>query len=434
MKRTMLLFTIAFPFMLNQPATAQTSSRLVGEAHWTNNGAMFTPVDSTGFNYSGGRGGDLTHSMNYDNSTAWTYNNTDSAYDNSWYYIQTFDANNNLLTMTSEYWNGSAWVLNTKNLYTYNSSNQRTTLIQQTWGGSSWTPVSQDVYTYNPGGQLYVDIYETWDGLSATFVPSTQKTYYYDASGNRINETDQVFISGTPQYTNEWVSTYSSSNQMLTSTYNTWSGSSWTPVNMTTDTYDSTGDMISSLYQTYDGTSSTWVNSTLDLYSSFNSAHMAVTDVAQTWDDGTSAWDNSMQYTNTYNSYNQLTSRTGESWNVVGLFEFASGDPRANYYYETYTPGTGTTAAPVVVANDNDANIFPVPAQNMLYVNVKWADAQSANITVVDMTGRIVRQWDAPSGTEYRGAVSVNGLADGTYFIKIAGTSSQIVKQFVVAH
>jgi hypothetical protein len=50
------------------------------------------------------------------------------------------------------------------------------------------------------------------------------------------------------------------------------------------------------------------------------------------------------------------------------------------------------------------------------------------------MTGKVVRQWNTPYGSEYRGGVSVNGLAEGVYVISINGTQGQIVKQMVVGH
>ncbi len=429
MKRKLLLFTLALPFIISQSAQAQTSSRLVGRADWSNSSSVFVPVDSTSYAYSGSRGGDLTHVMKYDNSTSWYY--FDSAYLNNWYYVQTFDANNNITSTISEYWDGTTWQLNTNTLYTYNSSNQVVTMIEQSWGGSAWTPVSQDVYSYNSAGKLYVDQYQTWDAGTLAFVASTQKTYYYDGANNKINETDQMYVSGSPVYTSQWAYTYSGTNQLLTTTYSTWTGSTWAPLTMTSNTYDSTGNMTYTLYQNYDAGTGTWVNSTLHSYTLFTSGHMATVDVYQTWDNVGSAWVNSMQYTYSYNSNNQLVSSVGQSWNVVGVYEFANGDPMSRYYYQIYTP---TTAVNNVALNADDANIYPVPAQGMLHVDVKWAEAQAASISIYDAQGREVRQWNAPSGTDYSSAVSVNGLANGTYFVKIAGAKNQIVKQIVVAH
>jgi hypothetical protein len=220
----------------------------------------------------------------------------------------------------------------------------------------------------------------------------------------------------------------------LTTTNSTWNGAAWTPATMYTNTYDTSGNMINTLYQTYDSPSASWINNTLNSYSNFvTGTHNPQMSLLQTWDTtGGGRWDNIRQFTNAYNSYNQLTSSTGESWNIVGEFEFALNDPMTNYYYETYS--TSNVSVKNVAGNGNEVNIYPVPAHNMLHVDLNWQVAQAATITIYDVQGRVIRQWDAPGGTQYFSAVSVDNLATGTYFVKINGTQSQVVKQFVIAH
>lgn len=430
MKRKMLLLTLAIPVILSQNVQAQTSSRLISEAHWANNGATFDPLDSSGFVYSGGRGGDLTHTMKYDNSTTWTY---DTMFNNSWYYIQTFDANNNITSRIAEFWDGAAWVLYSNTLYSYNSSNWMTSMILQSWNGSSWSPVSQNIYSYNVAGKLVIDQYQTWNSLTSMFEAASQKTYYYDASGNMINETDQTFVLTVPVYTNQWAYNFSSTNQLLTTTYNTWNGSGWDPTTLLVNTYDSMGNVSNTLYQTYDMPSSSWVNNTLHLYSSFTGAHMPMIDIEQHWDaSGGGSWANFMQFVNTYNSFDQMTSRTGTAWNIVGVFEHALGDPMVNYHYGTYTPGS--SAVNTIAVAGGEANIYPVPAQNTLHIDLKWNNAQVANIAIYDVQGRIVNQWSTPNTAVYNGTADLGNLADGNYFVRITGTSGQVVKQIIVAH
>src|ERR1700733_3485514 len=103
MKRKMLLLTLAIPVILCQNAQAQTSSRLIAQAHWSSNGATYIPNDSTAYSYSSGRGGDLNHQLKYDYAENWQYLG-DTAYANNYYYLQTFDANNNLLSTITQFW------------------------------------------------------------------------------------------------------------------------------------------------------------------------------------------------------------------------------------------------------------------------------------------------------------------------------------------
>ena len=431
MKRKMLLLTLAIPVILCQNAQAQTSSRLTAQAHWSSNGATLIANDSTAYSYSNGRGGDLKHTLKYDNATNWIFLG-DTAYNNNYYYLQTFDANNNLLGTITQFWSGTAWVNWTNVLYTYNSNNTVATATYQTWGGSSWVNSSQDVYSYNTAGQLYSDQNNSWNSLSITFTPNTQKIYTYDISGNLVSEVDQVYNSASTlyDYTAEYIYTYSGT-ELLTTTYKTWSGSAWVNNYMYTNTYDTTGDLLTNLYSSYNGTA--WVNQSLKVFSSFTAtgSNLPQIETDQTWDTtGSGSWTNVKRYMYTYNSYGQMTTSIGESWNVGVGWEFALGDPAAFYYYGTYT----ATSVKNVANNVGNVNVYPVPAQNIVNIDLNWAVAQSATISVYDMNGKQVSKLDAPMGAQYHGTLSVNNLADGMYVIRIEGTQGQIVKQIVVAH
>ena len=248
------------------------------------------------------------------------------------------------------------------------------------------------------------------------------------------SEIDETWSSGSSLYTYSDEILYTdSANEVQAIQYNTWNGAGWTNGNLTTNTYDSAGDLLTQLYQTYNGAA--WANQTLVVYSNFTAAgsNLPQTQVNQVYDTtGTGSFQNVMQYMYTYNSYGQMTESTGESYNVGGFWEFASGDPQAFYYYDTYTPAV--TSVKNVVNNGGDVNIYPVPAQNVVNVALTWNVAQSATISLFDMSGRVINTLTAPVGTQYTGSLSVSNLADGMYVIRIDGTQGQIVKQIVVAH
>jgi hypothetical protein len=428
MKRKMLLLTLALPVILCQDLHAQTSSRLVASSDYSSNGASLNVNDSTSYTYySSSRGGDLTHTMKYDVKTSWNFVG-DTAFMYNMNYLQTFDGNNNILSTIAQVWGGTGWVNSTNALYTYNSSNQLISIVYQTWtGGAAWTNTAEDVYSYNTAGQLYLDQYNTWNTLTSSFLPTSQKIYYYDGTGRLIQEVDQSYNSGSGlyNYTSQVLYTYSLITN--TTTYSSWSGSAFVNTSMYTDTYDSSGDLLTDLYQTFNG--SAWVNQVLHVYSGFTSTMPSV-EIDQTWDTtGGGTWNNVIMYMYSYNGFGQMTSSVGESWNVGGFWEFAAGDPTSYYYYASYTAAVKT-----VVANNGSANLYPVPAQNILHIDLNWNEAQSASIGMYDMTGREVSKMSVPFGAQFNGAISVNNLADGLYVIRIDGTQGQIVKQVVVAH
>src|SRR4051812_9625465 len=122
MKRKFLLLTLALPVFLCANLQAQTS-RLAGIADYTSNGATLDVNDSTAYSYSNGRGGDLMHTLKYDVATNWVYVG-DTAYNNNFYYIQSFDSSNNLVSTITQYWDGTTWVNWTNVVYSYNATNQ----------------------------------------------------------------------------------------------------------------------------------------------------------------------------------------------------------------------------------------------------------------------------------------------------------------------
>lgn len=433
MKRMKLLFTLAIPVVLSQNVQAQTSSRLIAEAHWNYNGAMFRPSDSSSYSYlSSARGGDLNHPIKYDQRMVWSFLG-DSAYHNSLNYLQEFDVNNNVTVSISQYWDGVMWINDQKSLFFYNTGNQQVRRVNQVWSSSSgWLNASQNLYSYNTAGKMYLDQYQTWNSLSSDFDASTVKTYFYDGMGNLVNETDKMFVSGTPLYTNQYEYTYSATNQVITSTYSYSSSGSITGfsnVNRYTNTYDTLDNRTTQLYQLYNSTTMAFENRDLHLYSDFMN-HMPGTEILQTWDNtGSGAWVNDTRYTNAYNGADQLTSRTGISWNSAGFWDYALNDQMARFYYGSYL-----TSVKHVSGINGTASIYPNPAQNMVHVDIKWNEAQAATVYIYDMAGRVVRQWDAPNTANYNSAISVDDFAAGNYLVKISGKNGEIVKQIVIAH
>jgi hypothetical protein len=428
-----LLCTLAIPMTLCQVAQGQTiSSRLLAQAHSSNDGATFHKQDSTVYNYlSNNRGGDLNTQLKFDMATKWLFID-DTTTVNNQNFIQEFDSSNNLTSNITQFWTGSAWVNVGKSLYFYDSTKRLSYMISQTWGGSSWTNVSKNQYTYTTGAQLLADSYMTWDGTSSTFLPSTQIIYYYDLAGNKTQEVRQMYNWTTLayDYADRALHTYSATNKLLSTTYSTWSGSAWVNSTLNTYAYDSGDNRISELFQIWNSLSMTWDNNTLHTFSSFTTMHMPQVDILQTWLVDSAMWNNSMKTTNTYNSFGQLTSAISQSWNVAGFWEYALGDPKANYYYGPYLVAAVTNIANV----GGDVKMYPVPAQNMLHLDLKWEEAQAADIAIFDVAGKTVVNFQTPVAAQYHSAVPVGNFADGVYIVKINGKNGQIVKQMVIAH
>lgn len=431
MKRMKLLFTLALPVFLCQNIQAQTLSRLTAQANWSNNGAAFLPVDSSNYTYnSNARGGDLKHTLKYDVGYNWTFAG-DTAYMFQWQTTNLFDVNNNDSVTIVSQWNGTTWTPYSATLNFYVGGLLQSSVYQTYSGG--WVTQYRDLYSYNSANLLQTDEYETWSG--ASYTGQSTRTYYYDGSNNLLNETDASLTSGTPVYTDEYNYTYSSTNQKLTSTYSTWNGSAWVNSTLTTNTYDSTGDMTSQEYQTWDATNLVWDNVTLAEFSNFVSSmvNMPMTEIVEQWNPvGSGTWDPTTKYSYTYNSYGQMTNLVGISYNSsISGWEFAAGNPMANYYYGPYS---SVSAVNNVTAVNGDAKVYPVPTHDMLHIDINWPIAQTATINMFDIQGNSVYQMETGLGTSFNYGIPVGNLAPGNYFIKISGQLGSIEKQIVVSH
>jgi len=433
MKRMKLLFTLALPVILCQNLQAQTSSRLIAQAHWMNNGASFVPLDSTNYTYvSNARGGDLNHPMMFDNSNYWRW--ADTAYMDTVNTVQYFDVNNNdSVTIVSQNLGGT-WTPYSATLNFYVSGMLQSSVYQSWTGG--WSTQYRDNYSYVPGtSRVSADQYQQWNGVA--YVTQSVRNYFYDGvTGLKIAETDDDLSTGTAIHTANYLYTYSSTGQLLTSTYQTYNSgtATWLNNSMVTNTYDTLGNNVTQEYQIWDAVNSLWANNTLAVYSNFlGSTHLAQTEILETWNPvGTGTWNYVTKYTNSYNSFNQLTHSVGISYNSsLPGWEFAYGDPMDNYYYNPYSI---VNEVKNVSASNGTANIYPVPTQDIMHIDINWTVAQSATINIYDINGKSVKQIETGFGTHFNCGIPVSELSAGVYLVKINGQLGLIEKQIVVAH
>ena len=432
MKRMNLLLTLAIPVLLAQTSSAQTMSRLIGSATWTNNGATFMYSDSASYSYSGNRGGDLNHFLMYDNYTTYTWN--DTAYLNSSLNVCTYDTLNNQTSSTDENWDTAtaSWVLEDKTLYFYTGSTLNNSIFQLY--SSGWVNSSENVFTYS-GGALTKMTTLAWNNLTSSWDPTSATTYAYDGSGNLTAQIDYSYSNVTMTYTetDQYNYTYNSANQMLTQVYATYNTGLLTtvPSYMYTNTYDTLGDMLTTLYQTYNASTAAYVNVSMKIFGNFISTNPQL-EIDQNWDTiGGGSFDTVMEFVKSYNSFNQLTTSIGESWHAGGFWEFQPGNPEYNYYYQTVS----TSGIKNVAENTGSVNVFPVPAQNVMNLNITWNEPQIATVAIYDMSGRIIRQWTTNQTAQYSSTVPVNNLAAGNYIISVTGNDgSAIQKQISIVH
>jgi len=369
---------------------------------------------------------------NIDTSTYQTYDTVLIAYKNYSRNIYTFDANNNTLTNLTDYWVASAWRDSTEHLYTYDGGNNMLTDTSKNLGNSNNNNVT--VYHYT-SGTLDTSTSYNWSGGSYALTNNSRRTVYYL---NTSSKPDSTVTYGWSTGSSTWNANnkihyiYSGGNVTIDTNKSLFGGTwyvstdnyTYSGTNMTSDTAKAnigTGFANTSLYvMTYDGSSN---ETSCEKYSLVSAA-----------------WRDTALYTNTYNSYNQNTmymTQTrlgGTSWgfsrtsNGFGGYNY---DVMNLYYYSTYNDPT--SVQPLGANNTNgNLKLYPVPANNMLNIDLSWNNTQSSVIAIYDMTGRLWMQWQAENTSNYKHTVYISQLPAGNYIVKVRGESDQAVQPFVI--
>ena len=369
--------------------------------------------------------------MKFDNAYIYYYNTTTSTWQVSTYEYQTFDAADEVQTTVGQNWNASTstWQNADENVYIWSGGNLQS-YIYQVWdsAGSMWTNNAKTVYTYDGAGNILSETDQNWDGSTSAWVNSYSYIYTYNANNKITTQIDQSWDTVSHSWTNQDKQTYTydvTNTYVLSQLSQLWnSGSStWDNYTQHVYTYDGMNDQLTALAQTWSG--SAWINNSLATYSSFV-AQLPQTEIDQTWNTSTLVFDNNQKFTYTYNSFNQETSSASTSWNIGGFWQPTTSDRESRFYYETYTTGVKAVAA-----NDDDVMLYPVPASDVLNISVKWSEIQPFSVTIYNMLGSVVNQWQVNACSGYEASVPID-LQPGCYFIRFDGASSSNVKQFVV--
>lgn len=318
-----------------------------------------------------------------------------SGWVNSQYVSNSYDANGNYRSYYNQVWGGSSWVNDEKFVYNYSSTNVFLDATEYVWNGTSWGEDYKYVYTYDNNGRLsFVTVYE-WIAATHSWSNYYLDNFTYDNAGNVLTETLQGWSSGVWVNIDKFVNTYHPNNTLDHEYYYTWNS----------------------------GTNS-WVNGWQEVYG-YDLSNNLTSEIHSTWNG--SAYIDETQRTASYNTLNQVTCYTDYTWDGAAWAN-TEGISRYVYYYESYPKSTGINNIQV----DNELTLFPVPAQNELHVIITRSTAENAHFAIVDVYGKMVKNWSDPVSNNYQKNIPVGDLASGCYFLQVVGGKSSITKQFTI--
>lgn len=419
--------TDLFPHFSNQGSAAKwVASRLIAKVHATNDGISFIPVDSVTYLYlSNDRGGatkkeapNNDESILFDSSVTYAYNGL--GYDYKQRRSQSFTIKNmvNILTYTN--WNTiqGDWRDSARYVYRYDNSNIMTESRFELWYGLNW----QSHIT----SKLDHDINNNVTEMNST---SYKAKFTYDANNNLLSIVDNTYQSGTWVYDKRKTYTYTG-NDVATYTIEQWdiTNSRWVLTSLQEYSYNANGDVNVIVTSNWDG--SNWVKVCRNTYT-YDANRNKLTDEREDWNVIPQSYSNAKREVWEYTFDNQPKTITTYSWDATGKkWFFSNKDEQLRFYYEAYFP---TSIASMEVPKGT-IQLYPSPAVSDVNINISFPDPQPFTVSVSDMSGRIVMQYDERASSEYHGNIPVSMLASGNYIVRVNGQDLQLCEKFIVSH
>ncbi|MFI5219764.1 MAG: T9SS type A sorting domain-containing protein [Bacteroidia bacterium] len=314
--------------------------------------------------------------------------------------FNTYDANNNLLSEQLQLWNGSSWENADQYFYTYDANNNNIVFLYQTWNGSSWENDYRDLYTYDASNNLTVDSNQNWAGIWLDFY---QEFFTYDINNNMLS-----YLHNTDL---EYLYTYDANNNRLSELYHTWNGTSWDNEHQILYTYDVNNNLTVEMKQNWN--SGSWLNYSHQLYT-YNVNNNLTISRYQYWNG--SNWVNYDRSLYTYDANNNNISEVIQGWNTGSWLNQDS----IHSYYSTVTG--------IVSVNPgiNETVIFPNPFSVLatLELNSKFI-SENTECKIYDAMGKMVSTYKIKNRET---TISRGNLSQGIYFYYVVNENNIISK------
>jgi len=177
----------------------------------------------------------------------------------------TYDSNNLLLILNYSTWQNNAWVVGltvyysynlngqiltilrntSRSFYTYNDQNKLDTITSQYYANGIWTNNQRSVYSYNsiPGGNTITRLQLIWSG--SNWDNFTKRTETFDNNGNLALYIWETWQNGTIWELNtrrSWV--YDNNQNPVYLLQEWWTDSAWVNSGQTNFEYDSDADIV----------------------------------------------------------------------------------------------------------------------------------------------------------------------------------------------
>ena len=253
----------------------------------------------------------------------------------------------------------------------------------------------------------------------------------YDANKHLVSAVAQANISGTWISAERWTLTYNSNGQLWVNLDEKFDGTKWNKYQIDSSSYNTDGTCKSKLvYRTVSGVMTKMF---LNNYY-YNSNKVLTFNHEVDWNTTTNSWENDDNYYYYYNANGSLDRINDSNW--IGKWAMWRRDT-VNYnadnsvkevVSQALTSGVWTNVSKITFDSatvtgiaaeeklNGVAHVYPNPSTGMLQI-VLPAGVKEAEISIYDISGRLVMHLPKQSSSMYSVPFSLASLKAGSYFL-----------------
>lgn len=350
---------------------------------------------------------------------------------NSWLYNFTYDGQNNLTLRATKKWNANnnAWDNQSEDIYVFSGS-LMTERSARSWDvqNNVWKNSYRYIFAHNNDNLLITETYYTWDKNANTWKESIR----YHRSYNTAKLLDVYMAEqengGVWKNYEKITYTYNGLKQELSTFREEWVNNAWESDQRIVNTYDTKDNLATYIFEIWQPNTNTWKNQTKYIYEYDANKNMTKKTEQKPDINNNALWVNDKRETNTYNAYNQLLRQYDQNY-IANNWTLTQFNSQSSYTYEDYT-----VTVSVSKYNNLDAAVkmYPNPAAQYLNVDVVLPQAENINITLVDMTGRMVMAKAYNTTTNIHEQINISHLSAGIYNCIINTGKEQHTQQISV--
>jgi hypothetical protein len=468
------------PAQIHLPTGAKTASAVIGSRLIAQTSRTYNSygleIDTAAFYYSDSMFKmpnyywDQTHFQlpryKYDSMLGWRFVTSTGVYIPSVRDVMTYDPLHRPIARQFYFWDtvanhyGNPYNINT---YSYDAMGN---LVVDTEKLTPYFSVSGSwdsgaIYvTYDANRRVTSRLEKIRDALTGVYVNSARFAYVYDGNGDIASDTEYKWNNSANVWDNvEYDLFYNVANKPVKFSQIWWNKytNSWENWNLYTYSYDASNNLTQSIYQYWESSSGSYSNmfrksyyynfnndDTLlveynwlttgtgtwglnDCYlMSYDGNHNQVSWTHQNWG---GVWENDSKVTCSYNSYNQVLTSIGYTWNADTAIWTPNN--RTDCYYELYTyDPTGVKQA--TGKSEAKIKLYPSPANVILNIYIDLPVEQNASFTILDAFGNIWYQSEVLKIKTCDEQLSIANLPTGNYFVRVVSENTVLNERFLI--